>query len=198
MLRTAGTFAVSEREYNVYLHKLLPGPLLELQQIAKLPCPEPATEHKENHSAAATWAPDESSVLLRYTICDYLDERGQWNANQWFEVGPLLPSRAPHCRLLHSLLLSNLNARLTSCPEPPPLTQVLYLLDIATQEFRLVTTTYDILTMSAVRYFLGGHMIVFWVSHFSLQSTQPGCNTVGMLCKGMCTRCTQPPDLLPR
>ena len=99
---------MSERNYTVFLHKLVPGPVLELQQVAKLPSPEPASEHKEYHSAAATWAPDEASVLLHYTICDYFDERGQWNANQWFEVGPLSPSRAACCcRIAHPPLLGN-------------------------------------------------------------------------------------------
>ena len=47
--------------------------------------------------------------------------------------------------------------------------QVLYLLDIATQERKVVTTTYDVLTLSAVHYPQGGHIIVFWVSHVCLQ-----------------------------
>ena len=88
---------VSETDYQLYLHELAYAPELKLQQVAQIPSPEPETEDKENHSQTACWAPDGSGVLIWYNIRDYGDDRGEFNANAWFEVRPLLQAWLMYC-----------------------------------------------------------------------------------------------------
>ena len=81
---------VSEVIFQIYVHELVPGPELQLRQLACIPSPEPYSEDKENHSVTAIWAPDGTAVLLDYMIRDYSDERAEFNANAYFEVQPSL------------------------------------------------------------------------------------------------------------
>ena len=160
---SAGTLFVSEQAFKVSLHELVPGPSLELRQLAELPSPEPETEDKQNHAVTAFWAPHGQAVLLQYMIRDYSDTRGEHNANAWFEVGP----REITACSLHSFLQSVKHAcmhiaRSHACQGFYFFMQVLYLLDVATQEFKHVVTTYDILTMVAVRWSSDGHILVLW------------------------------------
>ena len=80
---------MSELDYKVYIHELVPEPM-ELRQIACLDCPEPKTEDTEVHNVSAIWAPDGSAALLNYMIRDMSDDRAQFNENDFFDVGPAL------------------------------------------------------------------------------------------------------------
>ena len=74
----------------------------------------------------------------------------------------------PACNLRSCIpTLSSMHAccKVPRIPENLLFMQALYLLDIATQEFKHVVTTYDFLTMIAVRWSSDGHILVVWETY---------------------------------
>ena len=164
---SAGTLYVSEQDFKLFLHELVPGPPLELRHIAELPSPKPATEDKEDHFVTAIWAPHGQALLLQYAIRDYLDDRGsESDENANFEVGFLVSQVAtcaasPHCQAcMHARTLPGPRSHARQGTFASM--QVLYLLEITTQEIKHVTTTYDALSMTVVQWCCDGHILVLW------------------------------------
>ena len=74
-----GRLFLSEVGRQLCLHELALSPKSKIQRIMKLPSPEPDLGERHGimqHGVIATWAPDDTTVSLRYIIESNDDARG--------------------------------------------------------------------------------------------------------------------------